>query len=400
MSQPGVQCLCALLFLPALACATSLQADGAGDEFLVNAGATSAAAPDIGAAADGSFVICWQSTPDTPAAFAQIAAKRFGASTMALGDEFRVDSSATVGLDPAIAVDASGQFVVAWWHFDGFEIRGRRYAADASVTGPEFIASNPPFAGLTQIGNPAVADIFLDQFVVVWAGTTDFIRYDIAGRRIDSNGLPIGTGFVVNSAFAGNHGFAAVAADVAGNYVVAWHVGADILARKFTSAGVFGPPFPVASGASPGVALAADDAGNFVAVWPQNDTLLARRFAGDTLPLGAPFRIDQSGAASSPDVAMFADGGFVVAWQNSDGGFENSNVLARRFGADGSPAGDELTVNVTTAGGQRDPAIATRSDGSFVVAWTSQAPLANETDVHARRIGSSEAIFSDGFDQE
>src|SRR5690606_23851379 len=131
MSQPGVQCLCALLFLPALACATSLQADGAGDEFLVNAGATSAAAPDIGAAADGSFVICWQSTPDTPAAFAQIAAKRFGASTMALGDEFRVDSSATVGLDPAIAVDASGQFVVAWWHVDGFEIRGRRYAADA-----------------------------------------------------------------------------------------------------------------------------------------------------------------------------------------------------------------------------------------------------------------------------
>lgn len=398
MPQRQLHIAIGLLLFPALVIGAPPGALIDGAEFLVNTGSTSAAASDVAAAADGTFVIAWQSTPDTPAAFPQIAAKRYTASAVALGDEFRVDSSATAAFAPAIAVDASGQFAVAWWHFDGFEIRGRRHAADGSPVGSEFIATNPPFVGLTQTGNPAVAAIFLGQFVVLWEGTGDFLRYDIVGRRIDDNGVPIGNGFTVNTSFADDHAFAAVAADGAGNYIACWNAGATLLARKFTSAGVFGPPFEVAVGTGPGSAIAADGSGKFIVVWRQDEIVMARRFGADTLPIGPAFRIDQSGAASAPDVAMFADGGFVVAWQKSMDELKDADVLARRFDAAGQPTGDELPVNVTTAGVQSQPALATGIDGAFVVAWTSQAPLANDTDVHARRMGAIDAIFADGFE--
>lgn len=383
----------------ALACVIASASQAGGPEFQVNSATSSGGEPDIAANEGGTFVVTWTSTPDVPAAFTQIAARRYSSAALPLADEFRVDTAPGPAFTPAVAITFPGTFAIAWWHFDGSEIRGRRYGATGTTVGAEFTATNPPFAGLTQLGRPAIAPIFLDQMIVVWEGTTDFLRYDIVGRRIDSAGLPIGTGLIANTSGTADHSFAAVAAGGGGNYVIGWHADGALLARKFTSSGVFGPPFEIATGVGPGLALAADGEGILVAVWRQPDnTIFARRFDADTLPMGAPFRIDVTGAASAPDVGTYADGRFVVAWQKAVDGVVDVDILARTFAATGLPTSGELPVNLNLAGVQGQPAVSATAGDEFVVVWSSQPPLSNDTDIFGRRMSAAgDLIFANGF---
>lgn len=71
-------------------------------------------------------------------------------------------------------------------------------------------------------------------------------------------------------------------------------------------------------------------------------------------------------------IAPMADGGYVVVWtsaNNQDG--SNTGIYMQRFDAYGVKVGIEQRVNTTTADAQNYPQIATLSDGSYVVSWTS-----------------------------
>lgn len=75
----------------------------------------------------------------------------------------------------------------------------------------------------------------------------------------------------------------------------------------------------------------------------------------------------------SPVTAPLAAGRFVVAWRDwTHGGYNEGGgeILAQLFNADGSKSGTEIAVNTQTVNVQQDPAIATLSDGRFVVTWT------------------------------
>jgi hypothetical protein len=50
----------------------------------------------------------------------------------------------------------------------------------------------------------------------------------------------------------------------------------------------------------------------------------------------------------------------------------NGGVFAQRFDSAGARVGGEFQVNTYTVYGQRDPSIAMRADGFFVVAWASR----------------------------
>src|SRR5688500_6636979 len=64
--------------------------------------------------ADGDFVIAWESfAQEGPAVSFGMFAQRFSASGVAQGNEFRVNTFATANqMDPAVAMDADGDFVV------------------------------------------------------------------------------------------------------------------------------------------------------------------------------------------------------------------------------------------------------------------------------------------------
>ena len=79
------------------------------------------------------------------------------------------------------------------------------------------------------------------------------------------------------------------------------------------------------------------------------------------------------GSQSRPAVATFSDGGYVVAWESYDFGTD-LNIYAQRYNASGTPLGSESRVNNSiSTGHQVSPAVAALTDGGYVVIWSSVA---------------------------
>ena len=77
------------------------------------------------------------------------------------------------------------------------------------------------------------------------------------------------------------------------------------------------------------------------------------------------------GTGQSPVTTLLADGGWVTAWQDWTSDDPDSyGIYIRRFDANGDAVGGEQLVNTTTTGDQSSPAIATLSNGDFVVCWS------------------------------
>jgi len=143
------------------------------------------------------------------------------------------------------------------------------------------------------------------------------------------------------------------------------------------------------SGAQRYPAAATDGQGRVVVVWDRGDgsSVSGRRFAASGLPAGAEFVISQypTGFQSNPRFEVAADGAgrFVAAWSSYDspGNDSGLSIQARRYAADGSPAAGQFQVNTFTTGDQTEPDIAAAAnDGRFVVVWTSEGSVGNDTE--------------------
>src|SRR5262249_19207232 len=104
-----------LLTLAFLVAAT-LGAQPLGTEFRGNANTTGdQAQPAIASTGGGGFVVVWNSSSAVGSFDADIFGQRFDAAGARIGDEFQVNTFTTSGQNkPAIASDASGNFVVVW----------------------------------------------------------------------------------------------------------------------------------------------------------------------------------------------------------------------------------------------------------------------------------------------
>lgn len=124
-------------------------------------------------------------------------------------------------------------------------------------------------------------------------------------------------------------------------------------------------------------AIAIDAEGNFIVVWTsqyqdgdaygiygQRFDLYGRRIGDEFL-----VNVTTSSYQQDPDVAMNANGDFVVVWESVDGDFEN--IYARRYAADGQPLSGEFLVNTYTDDRQINPAVVLNDNGTFVVIWES-----------------------------
>jgi VCBS repeat-containing protein len=118
--------------------------------------------------------------------------------------------------------------------------------------------------------------------------------------------------------------------------------------------------------------------GSWDLVGQQQDRIwLATHLAGYTGILGdeflAPANSYVTGFQEAPAIASFSDGSFVMAWDSfGKDGANTKGIAARRFNADGSPNGPEFQVNTFTPGFQFLPAITALSGGGFVVTWQSE----------------------------
>jgi hypothetical protein len=252
-----------------------------GGEFRVNTYTTAAQGlPSVGVDTSGNFVVVWESYQD--GSIYGIFGQRYASTGAPLGPEFRVNTFTTGSqYNPAVASSASGRFVVVWsspQDGSGDGVFGQRYDNAGVPLGPEFRVNTYTTGGQYR---PAVASDTGGNFVVVWTSQLqDGSSNGVFGQRYDSSGASLGPEFRVNSYTTDNQSAPSIAADTSGNFVVVW----DSVAQDGSSNGVFGQRY-LFSGTPEGpefrvntyttdlqfrAAVAADGAGRFVVAWTSN----------------------------------------------------------------------------------------------------------------------------------
>src|SRR5439155_1490486 len=141
--------------------------------------------------------------------------------------EFRVNTVTTGSqLRPAVGMSAAGDFVIVWDTGDGSGtgIAAQRYSAAGVPQGGEFRV-NTLIAGNQYA--PAVAMDAAGDFVVAWQSGSVGVSQDGSGlgvfaQRYSAAGVAQGPEFRVNTFTTGDQNFPAIAIDAAGDFVVAW----------------------------------------------------------------------------------------------------------------------------------------------------------------------------------
>jgi hypothetical protein len=308
-----------------------------------------------------------------------------------IGPEFRVNTYTTSSqAAPSVAADPEARFVVVWFsngQEGGFGVFGQRYFITGLPMGPEFRVNTyttgdqyDPSAAMWGAGN----------FVVVWTSTQDGSYAGIFGQRFLSSGAPAGPEFLVNTYTTAHQYQAAAAADLFGNFVVAWTsagqdgLGAGVFGQRYAAgSGVpIGPEFRVNTYTTgdqyrPAVAAAP---GGFVVVWQDGTVgggggagrgVFGQRYDSSGAPLGAEFQVETytTGFQGFPSVSADASGDFVVVWHSDGQDGSDLGVFGQRYSSAGSPLGPEFRVNTYTTGFQGSPAVTVDGAGNFAVVW-------------------------------
>jgi hypothetical protein len=193
-----------------------------------------------------------------------------------------------------------------------------------------------------------------------------------------------------------------VAMETDGSYVAVWTsqsqdgANAEVYAQRFNASGARdGDPLRVntcLSGMQTYPNVAIDANGNFVVTWSSLSQdgsgygIYAQRFDAAGQRLGSEFRVNAHTAGNQDfsAVAMAPDGQFVVTWTSQDQDGDRTGIYGQRFDAAGNKLGGEFRVNTTTAGNQRYSTVAMDSAGRFVVSWTSQDQDGSSGGIYAR----------------
>ena len=229
-----------------------ITADGSllGSQFQVNSYTTGYQRnPWVAAAPDGRFVVVWRSngSAGTDTSDYSIQAQRFASDGSAVGGELQVNTSTTgTQSQPAVSMAADGAFVVVWQSdvsadtdSAGTSIQAQRFSSDGSFLADELQVNT------YTTGDQAHPDIVSNQngeLVVVWhssGSVSDTSGHSVQGRRFTGDGASIGSQFQVNTYTTGAQDFASVALDSNGNFVVAWERFASGLFNKLPMAQFF-----------------------------------------------------------------------------------------------------------------------------------------------------------------
>ncbi|VAV93348.1 FIG01023050: hypothetical protein, partial [hydrothermal vent metagenome] len=323
-----------------------------GAELLVNTTTIgSQTTPNVAALNGGGFVITWTSA-DT--SLGGIWAQLFDAAGAKQGAEFPVNTITNRSqINPTVVALTGGGFVIAWGDDSGtsssptsFDVRAQLFNASGTKLGAEFLV-NTTTAGNQQ--RAAIAALTDGGFVIAWDDVSS-----VLAQRYDASGIAKGIEFQVNTTTANNQKFASIAALADGGFVIAWDDNSQ-------------------SGGD-----------------TDNSAIRAQRYDEDSTAQGGEFLVNTTTVSIQgvPDIAALGGGGFVVSWQdNSQSGDDVSGaaIRAQRFTASGTAQGSEFLVNTATGSNQSNPVMAAFANGAFIIAWEDSGQSIPDTDGSAIR---------------
>ncbi|MEA2560004.1 MAG: hypothetical protein QOH06_1508 [Acidobacteriota bacterium] len=351
---------------------------------------------DVGVAADGSFVMAWE-TADR----GRVRVRRYRANGKPQGGELRV-SRLGEGRQtaPAVAVRPDGSFVVVWNRVAAgdkrVEVYASRFTAGGQAIGePRFVG----YAAQASAGEPAAATLLPGGgFFVAWTLEDGFVgdtpSRDLYGRRFTRNGVPAGGRVTLNEDPAGDQRHPECAVSRGAELVCTWtsDLGegsfGETLFRRFDLDGrplgdelqVNEPDTTGHAQRHPSIAVHAD--GTVLVAWldvTDVGRVHARLLDAEDRFLGPAFLVGEAPPLLGDPRAAATDAGFAVVWAVGNA------VLLRGVGADGAVAGAERQVNERFDGTLVGAAIAFGPAGGAVV-WTSYGALIRDVSIRARRL--------------
>jgi hypothetical protein len=297
--------------------------------------------------------------------------------------------------EPSVAGLADGGYVIVWdsVNQDGDleGVFGQRYDANGVITGPEFLVNTTV---LSWQSFPTVTGLTGGGFVVSWADFSplDGSGWGIVGQLYNAAGDKVGGEFVINSTTSSSQLYPEVTSLTDGGFVVVWEdqVNADgnswgIFGQRYDASGnTVGGEFQVNTeflGQQQRPSVIGLNDGGFVVVWDSvtsgtagdgdGQGVFGQRYDNTGAVVGGEFQINTeiTNNQFDPAVASLTDGGFVVTWTSTSQDASSNGVFAQRFDASGNAVGDEFRVNETTSGAEDTPAIIGLTTGGFVIAW-------------------------------
>lgn len=377
----------------------------AGADALVNTTTTNAQQnPDIAVADNGNYVVVWQSQGQDGQGWG-VYARLYNSSGTALTGEFQVNTTTSKDqLDPRVAMDSAGNFVVAWTSQaqDGDlgsngNIYFQRYDSAGNALGGETLANNAT-SGNQQ--NAAVAyEHLTNTFAVTWSSDTgDSNGWGVYVRRFNANGTAIANQTLVNTTTSNDQRYSDIAGDDFGNYYIVWQSddqdgsGWGAYGRYLSSTGSFVGGETrlntITSDDQTRPTVEFDGQGNWLTAWVSRGSLFgdgvyARYFTYSSTggTGGSEFLVNQGvlNDQNDPSIGHNSSRDFIITWtsEGQDGDSSSqTNVYGRLYERNGTSVtnvGNEFRVNVDASGNQSLSAVAMRGDGSYVVAFSGDA---------------------------
>jgi Ca2+-binding RTX toxin-like protein len=267
---------------------------------------------------DGDFVVTWSSFDQDGSGYG-VYAQRYNAAGVAQGQEFQVNTyTSSYQLYSTVAIDADGDFVVTWSSFEqdgsGYGVYAQRYNTAGVAQGEEFQVNT------YTTGSQQYSSVAMDasgDFVVAWSSyAQDGSGFGVYAQRYNAAGVAQGGEFQVNTTTLSNQVYSTVAIDTDGDFVITWssdgqdNSGYGVYARRYNPAGVAqGEEFKVntyTTGTQQYSSVAMDASGDFVVAWSSygqdgsGDGVYAQRYRGQSAPTVANAIADRSATEDSP----------------------------------------------------------------------------------------------------
>ncbi len=319
-----------------------------GEEFKINISDVDVGSwtPAVAISPSGGFVVAWTVAQGDDS---DLVARMFDANGAATTEELPVAVSPYAAASmPSITMNSSGTFVVVWTNWSGDTYIGQSYAA-----GRVYDANGAPLSdefGISERTQQMWPDVAMDEsgrFVVTWIRMGDTYNRPygeyIMIRQFEADGTPAAREVPLTDDLNSRWYGPSVAAGKSGGFVVTWAIG----------------PFPY--------------------------DICAQPFDTMGTPITPPYLVNTSieGNQGHPCIATNGEQDYLVVWDCHSEAGAGCCVRGQFCTCDGEVQGDEMVLNVSSSGRHWYPDVAMAADGRYVVVWISENGNGSGYDIFA-----------------